>query len=366
MRFLSSLPHKRIAWALFYLLLAFVIGYLFIRYLLSAFLPFFLAFLTAAALRRPALRLARGNKKREKAIRIALVIVILLSVIFALSFTVIAIIRELGDFVASFAEEENALLRDLSRMLDRLSAFLAELPFFRDKNTTSMRETLLSILSEWMKNTAMNLATELPEWIGALVAAIPRIMLFFAVTIISAIYFCLDIEKLLQAFRTKLPEKARPFVKTVCGECSGALLQYLKAYSLLFLFTFSQLFIGFALLRERYAFLLALITALIDVLPILGTGTVLIPWALWRFLTGHLAGAVGLLVLYAVITLSRQLLEPKLLGAKMGLPPLFTLIALYGGLKLFGLWGMILMPPLLMIAKNSAMAFAKLSREENP
>ena len=366
MRFLSALPHKRIAWAFFYLLLALLIGYLFVRYLLVIFLPFFLAFITASALRRPASRLARGNQKREKALRIALVLLLLVSLILALSLAVIVIIRELGGVVSGFAEEENALLRDLSQMLDRFSAFLAELPFFRGKDTSAMRETLLSILSEWMKSAAMNLAAGLPEWIGALVAAIPRIMLFFAVTIISAIYFCLDMEHLHRFLRAKLSTRALKLTKTVCGECSGALLHYLKAYALLFLFTFAQLFLGFALLGQRYAFLLALITALIDVLPIVGTGAVLLPWAFWRLLTGRISGAVGLAVLYAAITLSRQLLEPKLIGAKMGLSPLLTLIALYGGLKLFGFWGMLLAPPLLMIVKNSASALGKLSEEEKP
>lgn len=363
MRFLSSLPHKRIAWAVFYLFLGILLGYFFIRYLLTIFLPFLIAFITALSLRRSSLRVAKGKESIARIVRVFMVILLLSAILFLLIFAVTAAIRQLGDFISDFSEESE-IYTDLGKMLDKMSLFLAELPFFSGEDALTMRENLLSVLTDFLKNTVMSLAARLPEWIGALVSAVPKFLLFFAVTVISAIYFCLDLEKITSFFHNRLQGNTKKIVSVISGECGHAVLKYIKAYLVLFFFTFAELFIGFALLKERYAFLLALFTALVDVLPVLGTGTVLVPWALWLFLTGHTAGAVGLLVLYVVIALVRQVMEPKILGAGMGVSPLLTLIAIYAGLKLFGFWGMILMPPLVMIVKNSLHAIAPMIREE--
>jgi predicted PurR-regulated permease PerM len=97
-------------------------------------------------------------------------------------------------------------------------------------------------------------------------------------------------------------------------------------------------------LRVPYAFILALLTALVDFLPLLGTGIILIPWAIVSLLLGEVRLGVGLLVLYAVSSVIRQILEPKLIGDGLGLHPLLSLAAMYSGLRLFGVWGMILAP----------------------
>jgi sporulation integral membrane protein YtvI len=125
-----------------------------------------------------------------------------------------------------------------------------------------------------------------------------------------------------------------------------------RSYAILFLFTFSELLLGFVLLGEAYAFLLALVTALVDSLPVFGTGTVLLPLALYRFFTGDSHTATGFLILYAAVTVIRQILEPKILGKGVGMHPLLMLISMYAGLKLFGIFGMIVIPILAMIAKS--------------
>lgn len=363
MRFLSELPHKRIAWAVFYILLAVFFGFFFMRYLLAVVLPFLIAFITALSLRRTSLHLSRGNPRRMKLIRVMMVVLLLTAALLIVTAAVVALIHELGDLLAGFAEEESTLLSELGGMLDKASLFLSELPFFRHENTESMRESLLSLLSESLKSAAVNLAAKLPEWIASLVSAVPKILLFFAVTVISAIYFCLDIEKILHFFKTHLGSKEKRVAELVFGQCADAVGKYLRGYVILFLFTFSILFMGFVLLRERFAFLIALLTAAIDVLPILGTGAVLGPWALWLFLTGKTSRAVGLVALYVVLTVVRQIAEPKIMGAGMGMPPLVMLIATYAGLKLFGFWGMILLPPLAAVCKNSAATLLRARKE---
>ena len=119
---------------------------------------------------------------------------------------------------------------------------------------------------------------------------------------------------------------------------------YLKSYSLLFLMTFAELTVGFMILKIPYAVVAALAIAVFDILPVLGTGGVLLPWAVIMLVLGDYPLAIGILILYIVITIIRNMIEPRIVGKQIGLHPLITLIAMFVGLQLFGLAGMILLP----------------------
>ena len=126
---------------------------------------------------------------------------------------------------------------------------------------------------------------------------------------------------------------------------------YIRAYLVLMLLTFGELFLGFAILRIKYSFFLAFIVAIIDVLPVFGVGTVLIPWAVILFINGHTGKAVGLLVLFGIMYVVRQFSEPRLIGRFMGLHPLLTLSTAYLGYTFFGITGMIISPIILYVVK---------------
>ena len=136
---------------------------------------------------------------------------------------------------------------------------------------------------------------------------------------------------------------------------------YIKSYSLLFLLTFVELGIGFLILRVDHAILLATLISIFDLMPILGTGGILLPWALISLLFGDWFRAIGMLVLYLIITGIRQTLEPQIVGKQIGLHPLATLAAMLLGLKLFGIVGMFGVPVLLAV--STAMYRAKPKRE---
>ena len=116
--------------------------------------------------------------------------------------------------------------------------------------------------------------------------------------------------------------------------------------------TFLILTAGFFFLRVEYALLFALLITIIDALPVFGTGTVLIPWSMAQFLRGDTRCGVGLLLLYAVAALTRQALEPRLVGKQVGLNPVLTLLALYTGYRLLGVGGMIVFPIAAMLFKQ--------------
>ena len=131
-----------------------------------------------------------------------------------------------------------------------------------------------------------------------------------------------------------------------------ALLGYFKAMLILMGFTFVEVSVGLFILDVKYAFLIALIVGLAEAIPIVGTGVVMLPWILWQVFTGNMTLAFGLAILYILGILIRQIMEPKIVGSQIGLHPLVTLLAMYVGLKFFGILGMFIGPISIIIVKN--------------
>ena len=156
--------------------------------------------------------------------------------------------------------------------------------------------------------------------------------------------------RLKAAVKSKLPlDRLKPLLEAA-GRMKSALLSWLKAQLKLSSVTFAVTLAGYWLLGIAHAPLWALLTAVVDAFPVLGTGTVLVPWSLVSFLQGDHVQAFGLLGIYAAAALTRSVLEPRVVGKHLGLDPLVTLAALYVGYKLFGLPGMIFAPMITVAA----------------
>lgn len=185
---------------------------------------------------------------------------------------------------------------------------------------------------------------------GNLLSHIPDSALSLGTAVISGFMLSAKLPRIKKWILRRLPrEKLRPLLEAL-KRMKTALFGWLLAQFKLMGTTFLILLLGFILLRIPYAPLWAIGVALVDALPVLGTGTVLIPWAVICFLQQDAGRAVGLLGVYATITLTRSILEPRLLGHHLGLDPLVTLMALYVGYKLWGIGGMILAPMLAVTA----------------
>ncbi|MDF2524591.1 MAG: ytvI, partial [Clostridiales bacterium] len=165
--------------------------------------------------------------------------------------------------------------------------------------------------------------------------SIPEALIFTLVTIISTYFFSSDRDMIYNYFRSHLPDHWMKKIGSVKIDLFSALFGYIRAQLILMTITFTELFVGFSIIGIKYSLLLAFVIAIIDALPILGTGGVLIPWALYEFLVGNVRTALSLLVLYLIVLIVRQLTEPKVLSQQIGLHPLVTLSAMYTGLRLF-------------------------------
>jgi len=186
---------------------------------------------------------------------------------------------------------------------------------------------------------------------------IPLMALAVVITIISSFFMASGYDRTARFLKRQLsPERRRALsaAKKIMFSSMGKLL---RSYTILIGVSFTELVLGLLLLQfigvynGRYLLWIALVTALIDILPVLGVGTVLIPWYLFSFIMGNIGLGVGLLVLWLVMIVVRQILEPKLVAANLGLPPIVTLMGMYVGLQLFGFVGMFLLPLLLIMVK---------------
>lgn len=175
-------------------------------------------------------------------------------------------------------------------------------------------------------------------------AALPDGMLFLFTTALATYFSSAGRARLLAFLRRQAPQSWQGRLEESRVILKGAFGGWLRAQGILMLVTFGELAVGFLLLRVDLFLLLAALVALVDALPVFGTGTVLLPWALVTFLSGDWKLALGLLALYGLVSLVRSLLEPKLVGDKVGLPPLAALFAMYLGFKALGVPGMILAP----------------------
>jgi len=187
-------------------------------------------------------------------------------------------------------------------------------------------------------NTAKNIASSIPD-----------IFIFTIVLIIATYFICADKDKIENVFSTVLPKKMLEGIKKLKDILKTALGGYLISQLILMCINFIILITGFLILKIKYAFLMAVLVALLDALPVFGSGIILIPWALFNFLSGNYKISIVLFGLYVIIALVRQFLEPKIMGSKLGVHPLVMLVSMFVLFKLIGFLGLILGPALAII-----------------
>ena len=325
---------------------------LFFRKIFSVVIPFLTGFLAASFLHRPSRKISKvlGIPYRLAAVGVTVFSVsVLLGLVGVLLWQTL---NEIGSFAKETLNGENTLLENLSEVVNRFGNIISELPFFSDRTSLELKESIMQTFSEMIKNGFVSAASHFPALASKLVSAIPQIFIFCVITVLSAVYFCMDYEKFRHFLQSHISME-RWAVAVSAGEtCKRTAKQFLKSYLLLFLITFAGLFLGFTLLRESYAFLFALITAAVDSLPIFGMGIILFPLAIFRFMTGDVGYGIGLCVMYLILTVLRQILEPKILGAGLGIHPLIMLFSMYLGLQWFGVGGMLIAPFLTVMVKN--------------
>ena len=352
---MERIDWRRLSCILFVLVAGGALFYTALRFLLPLFLPFLLAFFSALLTRPVARFLARktGWSLRVCAVITVAVFLVAFGLLFYLLFLrLFGELERLIDFLIEESGKEDGsvarvlrLFRDWGKRIPLLSR-LQELDLIKD-----LIGDPSAYFAEQLQKSLGELAGKLTGALTALLGRLPGVLFFLMVTLIACFYFALDYEKVLSVAERLMPSAVRAQLPLWKRRLSRAFKRCVKAYLVLYLLTFAELLCGFALLRTGYPFLLALLGASLDILPVLGVGTVLIPWGLFALLAGNTGRGVGLLILYAVISVIRQIAEPHLVGKSIGLHPIAMLIAFYVGIAVFGVGGVLIGPMLALLCK---------------
>ena len=319
-----------------------------LRYALGIALPFLLAWLLSRPVKPLAGILAGRTGLKRNAWAAGLVILTVGGFVTLAAGGIRRGIQELSHLIENTA----GLTAVVENALAQVRSLTSRIPLLRHRENTPGYEELYAridrLVEDGIDRVVGSVSARLPDAAMTVAGWIPSAFIFVTVTLLACYYFSADDGRLSRSagkwIRRITPTGLQDYLSPLGRRLRRIGQQYLRACLLLGLLTFLQIFIGLALLRVPYAFILAFLIALVDFLPLLGTGIILLPWAAVCLLLGKLRLGIGLLILYAVSSVVRQILEPKLIGEGLGLHPLVSLAAMYAGLRLFGVWGMILAP----------------------
>lgn len=326
------------------------------RVVLSLVLPFLLAFLLSAAIRPGAVALSNKWRVPRRLASIVLLLLLLLVLGMLISLGSRRLLLEAQRLMAYVSNEADSIGHVVAEIVDFITRITSHVPFLAElKQSAALTDFWLAVdekVAQLVLDALTRISGQIPGAIATLLRSIPMLLLFLFTFLLSAFYCCADDGSITRALLNLLPqswrqrwEQSRPRVRRVA-------VRYLRAYLLLFALTFLQLLIGFSLLRLPYVFMPALLIAAVDFLPVLGVGTVLVPWAAVELLRGNYGLGTGLLVLFGIMLLLRQLAEPRIIGESLGLHPLAALFAVYVGLRLFGFWGVLIAPAAALLIKS--------------
>lgn len=188
-------------------------------------------------------------------------------------------------------------------------------------------------------------------WLIDVLTTLPTTMVFFIITLIATFFLTKDKYMVKDFVFRQLPSSWGTKLSSLKTDLFGALIGFLKAQSIILSITFLESFIGLTLIGIDYAFTLAIIIAIFDIMPVLGTGGIYVPWAIANFILGNYRLGIALLVLYGIITTVRYMIEPKVVGQQLGIHPVVTLMSMFAGMKLIGAAGLILGPTTVVALK---------------
>jgi sporulation integral membrane protein YtvI len=243
------------------------------------------------------------------------------------------------------------------------------IPFFSDNNII---ERLRVHLNTEISNMITQLVSveRIQSFVTSIITTIPRIFVYTLITIVSTFYIALDFQNINRSVALQIPPRVRNIMIDIKSRFLEAIYKYIRAYFTIFMITYSELTAGFLIIGIRYAFVISFLVALVDIIPVLGTGTILIPWGIISIIRQDYFTGFALLILYAVITVIRNIIEPKIVGASIGLYPVVTLIAMFVGFNIIGIPGLFLFPITILMLKNlndeGKIHIWKYVKKENP
>lgn len=315
----------------------FVILYLIFKVAFLYLLPFLIGIIIASAVQKPAIIISKKIKIKQE-----------LCASFLSVICFIALVCIISVFVWILYTQFSELINQISNYSGSIISFFENFYNYFKKIFNSLGEGFKGTLNNFSQNTVNTLITKVSLLFSSLITTfikrLPTLFVSVVVTVVATCYIAKDYDRLLSFLKgfigKKLYKKTNDFYMVI----KKCFLKFFIGYFWLFVLTFFQLLFGFLLLGIKHFVALAFLVAFLDLLPIIGTATILIPWSIFMFFIGDFSIGFGLLILLVFIVVVRNYAEPKIIGKQTGINPLFTLIFIFIGLRFGGFFGMLILP----------------------
>ncbi len=321
---------------IFFLILTLLL-YVGIKYVFPLLMPFVIGIVIAMSFRN----LIDLIEKKTHVKRVFISILTLLVFYSLLGFIISLIGVKMVNFVSSLFYNlptlyKETLLPALNTVTDNMIEKYPSTRTYLDNFMSNIDQSVFTYLSQ--------ISTKVVSMATGFAGMLPTLLIKFIFTIVSSFFFTIDYYKITRFIVRQFKPEHQKVILNLKDNVIGSLGNFIKAYTAIISITFAELSIGFWILGIPSPFLFGLLVAIIDIMPILGTGAVLLPWSVIAFIIGNTKIGMGMLILYVVITVVRQILEPKIVGQQIGLYPIVTLILMYVGAQLMGVLGLLILP----------------------
>lgn len=315
------------------IILTVILGKVLLKYLF----PFVIATVVAFFMQKPARKIAEKLKVNTGAIAAFLSAFFYLIIVVLIGFFAYKAIYYLINFSEYFINKLPKFFANFN-----LTKFFTKLP-------DEFLETFNSVSSDMVNTLIIKLTSYISSLAGSVAKGMPSFLLSSVVALVATCYIAKDFTKLSAFLKEICGKKLYKKVLKIKNIAYQSVFKLIKGYLILSVITYVEITIGLLVLKIKYAPIIAAVIGIVDLLPVLGAGTVLIPWAVYEIFFGVASKGIGIAVLYLIVVLVRNFLEPKVISKQIGIYPLFTLISMFIGLKLIGFAGIFIFPTVLIV-----------------
>ena len=325
------------------------IAYIAFKYLLAWMLPFVIGLIAAACLQPPINWICKKTKLKKKLISPILAFILVSVVACFVVMGTYNAIGELGDLISRLPSWYKNSAPVVSEAINtQFESLLANLPDEVEQQVISISNDLI----QYIQSKLISFSSTALSWVANKASQLPSLLISIIITVVATFFMSVEFDNIKKFIKLQIPEKYRVLVLNSWETFGRTVVRMLTSYLFIMFCTFCELALGLTFLQVNYSVLIAALISVVDILPVLGTGTILIPWGLICLLIGRTGLGAGILALYVLITIIRNILEPKIIGNRIGLHPLVTLVFMYLGLHIMGIFGMFLFPLTLILIKE--------------
>ena len=319
------------------------------RYLFAWLLPAALGLIIAVILNPAIMKLSKSVRLKRKLAAVLCVVIFYLFAGSLIAILITWIVQEARALVTALPViYHDSVLVILRHMYTSFSGWLRHLsPKLADSFVS-----VVSTVSADLSGVILSLSKAGMPYLSGFALSLPTFLLNTVLTVVFSAFIAIDYEDIRDFIARQLPPKARAMMFDTKGIAFATVSKFIRAYSFILLITFCEVAAGLLLLRVKYWAGIAAIVAFLDLLPVLGTGIILVPWGIFELVSGSFGLGVGLLILYAVVTVVRGIIEPRIVGRQTGLHPVVMLLCIVLGARFLGFFGIIILPITVIVLKK--------------